>query len=431
MSTATLAREPAIGLERAGRAVLFIGSLLLFWITLEPLMDLSSGSLLEPTESSDLFNQVLFLSMFGVLVAMLVAMGYRRIAPLVHPAYLALVGWFLLDCGFALNPGLSFRRLVLTIIVMVIVGVLLLLPRNQREFESWVGGVALTVVALSYLAVIFVPHLAIHQSDAAMETNLAGSWRGIYAHKSLTGPMMIAFVFVGAFLTSRRHLVLGPLLIGLAGLFLLFTGAKQPQALVVMVFVFSWLASRVKSTGWLLALCLGPFVLYQTFTVGSAVFPWVAEFNKGIMTDPTFTNRNGIWDFAIKNFLDRPIFGFGFFGFWNTEYVRYTVVAPPDTYAATASHSHNTYLDIALTTGFPGLVLTLAALVVLPLIDFARARRVPENRDLALLFFRIWLFAVFLGSLETVFFLRDNAFWVTFLLAVFGLRYLASYRVQA
>lgn len=423
-------QQPALGLDLVTRALLFIGVLLVFWITLEPLKDLSDGGLLEPTESSDLFKQVLFLTLFALSIWKLVAMGWRRILPLVHPAYGAVIAWFFLGCAFAINPGISLRRLILSIVVMAIIGVLLLLPRNLRQFESWLGGTALVVVVLCHLAVLLVPHLAVHQTDAATEVNLAGSWRGLYGHKSLAGPMMIVFLFVGIYLTRRKRFLLGPALAILATVFLAFTGAKQPQALLPMVFVWSWLAARGRSTVWLLVLCLVPLAAYLTFTVGSAIFPWVAAFNQSFMSDPTFTNRTGIWQFAFSSFLQRPLFGYGFHGFWNTEYVRYTVDPGQNPWAAVASHSHDSYLDLAVTTGLPGLILACWALLVLPIMDFAECKRRPESRELALLFFRIWLFGVFLASLETLFFHRDDAFWVAFLIAIFGLRFLAAYRIQ-
>ena len=424
-------RASSVDLDLARRSGLFIVTLSVFWITLDPLKDLSSGAVLKTSESSDLLNQILYLTLFGLSVWQLVEMGWRRILPLAHPAYGAVLAWFLVDCAFAINPGIAVRRLILTVIVMAIVGTLLLLPRDRRQFESWLGGVALMVVILCFLAVLLVPHLAVHQSDAAMEVNLAGSWRGLYDHKSRTGPMMVVFLLIGIYLVTQRRLVLGPSLVVLATVFLAFTGAKQPQALVPFVLVWSYLGLRIPSLRMLLAFCLVPLGLYLTFTVGSAVLPGIATINDRIMSDPTFTNRTGIWSFAIDQFRERPLFGYGFLGFWNTDYARYSVDDASNPWAATASHSHDSYLDLALTTGIPGLLLACWALVVLPILDFARSRAIPENRDLALLFFQIWLFAVFLGSMETLFFQRDEAFWVAFLIAIFGLRFLAGHRVKA
>ena len=294
MSTAALSHEPAVRFDFVARAGLFVGTLLLFWITLEPLKDLSDGSLLEPTQSSDLVNQLLFLTLFLLLGWKLATMGWRLVLPLAHPAYGAVLGWFLVGCLFAVTPDISLRRLVFCVIVMSIVGVLLILPPTQRSFEGWLGGVALSVVSLCYLAVILFPHLAVHQADAALETNLAGDWRGVYAHKSVTGAMMVVFLLIGAYLTSRRHLLLGPTLLVLAGVFLAFTGAKQPTALVAIVFAWSWLVGRTRSTAWLFVLSLIALALYLTFTVGSVVFPWVASFNASVLSDPTFTKRLAI-----------------------------------------------------------------------------------------------------------------------------------------
>jgi len=413
------------------RAVLFCGAMLIFWITLDPLKDLSTGDMLDPTERSDLANQIIYLTMFAICIATLLHSGWRRISPLLHPAYGLTLAWFLLSSMMSPNAGISIRRLVLTVMVMTIVGILLLLPRDRHQFESWIGGVALTVVALCFLAVIAVPHLAIHQTDAALEVNLAGSWRGIYDHKSRAGPMMVLFIIIGTYLVGRRRLALGlPLLIG-STVFLAFTGAKQPQAIVLFVLAWSWLASRIRSKIALLFFCLGPLTLYLAFTVGSILFPFVASFNQAVMSDPTFTNRTGIWTFAYEHAAQRPIFGWGLHAFWNTGLVRYQDPTNPAAWAANAAHSHDSYLDLALSTGLPGLAISCIAILVLPVLDFARAKEVPDNRATALLFFRIWMFGVFLGSMETVFFQRDEAFWVAFLTAIFGLRYMTTFPVKA
>jgi O-antigen ligase len=431
VSTQALDRdhEAAATLWRGG---LFCATLLVFWITLDPLKDLSSGDLLDTSERSDIWNQILYLGLFGLCMATLAQIGWRRIAPLLHPVYALTLAWFALGALLSVNSGISIRRLALTAIVMTVVAILLLLPRDRAQFEAWIGSVALAVLALCFLSVILVPYLAVHQADAAREVNLAGSWRGIYDHKSRAGPMMVLFMIIGAYLVGQKRPGLGFPLLGGAALFLAFTGAKQPQALVPFVFLWSWLAVRIRSAWLLLLVCLVPLALYLVFTVGSIMIPAVADFDKAVMSDPTFTNRTTIWAFALENALQRPIFGHGLHAFWNTSAVRYSVdTTNPDAWAVSAAHSHNSYLDLFLTTGMPGLLLAGAAILVLPILDFARAKALPENRGTALLFFRIWLFGVFLASMETVFFQRDEAYWVAFLMAVFGLRYMTAYRVRA
>ena len=305
------------------------------------------------------------------------------------------------------------------------------MPRNARQFAGWIGAAALAVVALCYLAVILVPQLAVHQSDAVVEANLAGDWRGLYDHKSRAGPMMAIFLFVGLYLLREGRRVSGILLAVAAGVFLLFTGAKQPIVLLPFVLAASWVAARMRRPAILLVVLPGLLLVYNLFLVGSVVFPGIAAIDASVLSDPTFTDRTGIWRFAIDNAAQRPITGWGFFAFWNTGHVLFNGAGGPDGYAVQASHAHNSYLDLALTTGVPGLLLAIVALVILPIRDYVRARSDPGSASLATLFLRIWAFCVFCGALETLFFQRDDSIWTSFLLAVFGLRFLADRRVVA
>ena len=100
-------------------------------------------------------------------------------------------------------------------------------------------------------------------------------------------------------------------------------------------------------------------------------------------------------------------------------------------WAEFASHSHNGYLDSTLTMGLPGLALVIAVLVIAPLRNFQAAETGGNDGPLLMMLLRIWLFGIYLSSLESFFFDRDDPIWFTFLLAVFGLHYLARFRTAA
>jgi O-antigen ligase len=74
--------------------------------------------------------------------------------------------------------------------------------------------------------------------------------------------------------------------------------------------------------------------------------------------------------------------------------------------------------------------LLIAALVIKPLKDFHRADLGGNNGPLTMALLRIWLFGVYLSSMESFFLDRADPLWVTFLLAVFGLHYLARFRLR-
>jgi O-antigen ligase len=99
-------------------------------------------------------------------------------------------------------------------------------------------------------------------------------------------------------------------------------------------------------------------------------------------------------------------------------------------WAGNASHAHNGYLDAVLAMGLPGLVLTLAAFVFAPARSLYRARERNADPALILMAMQIWLFGIYLSSLESFFFDRSNAIWITFLVAIFAIRYLAAFKVS-
>ena len=80
--------------------------------------------------------------------------------------------------------------------------------------------------------------------------------------------------------------------------------------------------------------------------------------------------------------------------------------------------------------GLPGVALLIAALVIAPLRNFHAADEGGNNGPLAMALVRIWLFGLYLSSMESFFLDRADPLWFTFLLAVFGLHYLARFRVR-
>ena len=48
-----------------------------------------------------------------------------------------------------------------------------------------------------------------------------------------------------------------------------------------------------------------------------------------------------------------------------------------------------------------------------------------------MVFLRIWLFGLYLSSMESFFLDRADPLWFTFLVAMFGLHYLARFRARA
>jgi O-antigen ligase len=238
-------------------------------------------------------------------------------------------------------------------------------------------------------------------------------------------------IFVGLYLISRKYLISGMAITGLSAVFLVFSGGKSAMGLCVVTLVLSSVVYALKSPWLRASVCFIPLFTLNALTVGSVFDNRLAEILKLLPIDTTFTGRSDIWEFAISSLALRPFLGYGFAAFWGTGSIEKLVKSDQFEWAASASHSHNGYLDTALTMGYPGLALIIFIFVYSPLRDFNVATRSGNAGPLAKLFMRLWLFGIYLSSMESFLLDRADPIWFTFLVAVFGLHYISRFRLMS
>ena len=426
------AGEPSragIDFDLVVRSVLFVAMLLLVWVSPQPFQSLAD----PPAATSDggnRINQIVFALAFLALGGWAWLNGTSRFRPLLRPLMLLTIAWFALSVLTSWEPLLSARRLIFTLMVIAMAAVMLLLPRNVRHFADLLAAAALAVIALSYLGVALAPSLSIHQATDFLEPEHAGNWRGVFPHKNQAGAMMAIFVFVGLFVARMRSLALGWVIVAAAVVFLVLTKSKTPTGLLPLALIATWFIARLRRPALGVAIAAGMVALFNLFSIGSVYFEPVLEILKATMSDPSFTGRSDIWKFALGELATRPITGFGFSAFWGTERVVFGL-SEQGTWATAATDAHNAYLNLAITTGVPGLALAAIWLVALPLLDFYRRSDDPQSRPLALFFLRVWLLGLMMASFESILFPQVGEVWFIFIIAVFGLRYLTQARAAA
>ena len=260
-----------------------------------------------------------------------------------------------------------------------------------------------------------------------LEPELAGDWRGVFGHKNEASAAMVLFVFIGIFVARVRSLGLGAVIVVLALPFLYFTHSKTAMAALPLTLIVSVIMARAAKPKNGVAVALAIVAFLNLLSIGSIYIAPIRAVVDAIMPDATFTGRTEIWKFAVDHVAQRPITGYGFATFWGTEQVVYGMSGA--TWANTASHAHNGFVDLALTIGIPGSALVTLWLLVLPLFDYYRAPAEPDSAALKMLFLRICLFAAFESCFETMF-TQLGAFWLILIAAAFGLRFLAVLRVS-
>jgi O-antigen ligase len=411
------------------RGATFIGILLVTWISLRPFPDLSDTRLEDVSSGKDALTYALFGGLAVLTLSLTMRDNMRGLASLMTPGLVMFGSWLCLTVVLSLDPGTSIRRLALSVFVIAVAAAMMLLPKSQNELMRWFSIAALVLLATCYLGILLAPNLSIHLATDAQEPGLAGNWRGSFGHKNGAAAMMAMLLFLGIYIVRSGAWISGAAIIGLASLFLLNSAGKSSVTLCFAVLLLTSATSIVRSF-WLRAVMLfTPLLLLNLLSVGTVMSDSLAEIAKILPLDSSFTGRTDIWTFAVQALGERLPTGYGFSSFWGSSAIQN--LPEGKEWAAFASHSHNGYLDTALGTGLPGLALLIVALVIEPLRNFHRADLGGNNGPLEMVLFRIWLFGLYLSSMESFFLDRADPLWFTFLLAVFGLHYLARFRAKA
>lgn len=413
--------------SRDGRgftAFLFLLILGYFWIGLNPFPDPNATSLSTPYgASSNVFNQLIVVAMSGVVLVTILRNPARQLLLRPHGLLACLLVWMLFTGLFAGDPAAAYRRIIFAILVCLCANAMLLIPRDGQQFAGLMSIGLGFAIALSYLGVIALPHLAIHQATDALEQSLAGDWRGHFGHKNVAAAAMVYAVFFGLYARKAGHIRLGLLMTLSAAFFVLHAGGKTSAAMLPAILVLSWTFERWPKAGaaMLLAGLIGLNLMLLTAAVSTSFSTLLAS--AGI--DPTFTDRGSIWRLALSAIAARPIIGYGFQSFWQTE-ALFNSGQAMTTWAVTAANSHNGYVEQLINGGIPALAMVFVWLVILPIGYATRALKGRNDRALTRLFLRIWLFSLFLACLESPFFGNSGPIWFTMLVAVFGLRLQAN-----
>ncbi|MEN5082944.1 O-antigen ligase [Bosea sp. TWI1241] len=412
--------DPGEALRARFGAVLFMATFLFFWVSLTPFVDLTGEAILDPSAgNSNRLNQIVSLMLFAGTLA------YGLMHPLRHvilqPRLLLapLFTWFILVSLLGAHPMLGIKATVLAVIVTINASIYLLLPSSERQFARMLGIGTLIVLGLSYYGVVFKPTLAIHQASELREPMNAGLWRGHFPHKNSAAAAMVIAAFFGLFVWSVWSRLAGAVIVAGAFFFLMHTGGKTSTAMLPAIILLAFVFERIRFLR--IPIVIGGVGAFNLLAVGSAAFRPLGEFIAGLGIDATFTNRADIWRFAFGQFAERPLTGYGVKAFWQTSELVHSG-GSVETWAVAAANGHNSYLDIALMTGLPGLAMTVLWVLVLPLRDISRMAPAVEHSPLTRLYTRIWLYAIFNAGLESLFFEGGNVLWFLLVVSLYGFR---------
>lgn len=381
--------------------------------------------------TGDLLNQLTFSGLALAAGMMLFFVPRQALRPLLQPSWLLLIGWLTICVVRSDFLAASFRALAFNLIMLFLAAMLFVLPERLSQFQKLLIAAVICTLGLSYLGVIALPGLAKHTDFDPFEPEHAGSWKGHFNHKNLTGGIMACFAIIAIYAMRIGYRKLGAVLFVAAAVFLVFTKSKTAIALLPVALVLAFLAEHLRSLPVRIAVTILPVFALLLLTLGSALFPEIADFNKSVLKDPSFTGRYDIWRYGFEKWAERPWAGFGFEAFWQTSTTLQGESKLELAWAVEKIvNGHNGFLDIGITTGMIGLALVLYIFVIKPVIDFHRCEADIDTRRLTAMLLGLWLFISLDMSLESYYLKRSDPVWFLLLIAVFGLRFTASFPVQ-
>ncbi|WP_295849435.1 O-antigen ligase [Tardiphaga sp.] len=419
-----------IDVVEAMKSLTVVGALLLVWITFSPFPNLQNPDLKSIATGQLAMTYLAFAGLAGLAVLLSATDNWPALRSLCTPVTIAFCCWMAINIALSQQPSVSLQRFVLTMCATSLAVMVPLLPSSRAQLDLCLAAAAGSLLALCYLGLVLVPNLSIHGALDTVEPQLAGDWRGSFGHKNLAAPTMVILFYLGLYLMRGRTLVAGAAIAIASAVFLFNSGGKSASALCLIILLLAAIVSRSRNRLLNYVLCLLPVIAFNLVSVGSVVSDTLAGITKMLPFDVTFTGRTGIWEFALAGFSQNPVKGYGYAAFWDYPANRTTIEAGSE-WAFDASHSHNGYLELALTIGLPGLILALLILVISPLRNFHTIQARGGDLRLARFFLTIWLFGIYLSTMETFLLDRQNPTWFMFVIAVAGLHFMSRFRVRA
>jgi O-antigen ligase len=137
------------------------------------------------------------------------------------------------------------------------------------------------------------------------------------------------------------------------------------------------------------------------------------------------TGRGQIWPVLIQFSSQNLMLGSGYGSFWNIGDAS-PVLQLTSGWVSQITTGHNGYLDLLVQIGVPGLVLSVFAIVILPLWTLTTQRGIPVRLGGTLI--ALLTFCIGQNMTESSLFNRDVAVWVAMAVTLAAIRQAAPLR---
>lgn len=321
-------------------------------------------------------------------------------------AYLAFAAVSLL---WSYAPAISFRRLVLQVIVVLSVILPSALATDRDRMLERILAVIVMAVVLNFVVVLATPPGPLGHE-------------GIYDHKNTLGSMMMFAICLCLYGAATRRGTLRIVFLAcvvMAFVALVESRSKTSLGLAVMMpaltFMAIAIARPVRMNVAAFVLFAAVFAIAAWFYISALTGYTFADMSMLLFGDTTFTGRTIIWEFVLDVISRSPLVGQGYAAFWGVGAGSIVDTEAP-ALVARLQQAHNGFLDVFVETGLIGLIILLALIVATLL---SAAKSLERQPALCWLAITLVLIVVSHNMLESSLFRSYSLAWLLFLFAAF------------
>ena len=380
--------------------------------------DLSGGG--------DMLRQLLYFAGFAIMVLTAEPVRHPRRLIALPLSMLVVIAWCVASIGWAIEPSVAARRLVLALLVIWI-GFRTVNDLGPRRAMAVVLYVTSALLLANLAAVAVLPEAVHHSRGAMFDDSITGAWRGILPEKNGAGLTTATTLLLLLFGLGRFPMLVRLGLIALCVLFLIGTQSKTSTGLVIVSTIAGGLFQLYRpSMRVLLAPLLVIMLAAATCLAWIYLPPYLDELDSSL---GAFTGRIQIWRILVQFIADHPLLGTGFGSMWNigpsSPIYSYTSI---EWIRLGITQGHNGYLDMAAQIGLVGCLLGVLAFFILPIAKVLASptiQRGPGGLSLALL-----VFGVLYNLTESAILVPDHFGQVMLVLAIAAVEQLRKPRLE-
>lgn len=205
---------------------------------------------------------------------------------------------------------------------------------------------ALSIVCIAGIAIsVLLPEFGVHSDYEHF-----GKWKGSFGHKNWFGKLAFLSLFVSVALlylnVNRLLRYQCYILIGLS-LFIIYKTSSSTSLFTTVITI-----SLFCCANFFHSFKQSKFLLMTVIIVASAFIQLVLNLILIVVgKDSSFSGRDLIWEGAFQAISDKPLFGYGFYGFWKPEREGVWNYMPEE-WIDKLSDTHSGYLGMLIDFGF-------------------------------------------------------------------------------